>query len=119
MAKTTNKQHARKLQAFIRLIGEHREPFAETGRKFDKVYVDDKVMFFVARMDQTGIDIGDIFGRKTDQSPNLKWYYGNLKNAEKWDWNDPKHPRPVSDESVLVGKKYGKFAHFIKVPSKK
>lgn len=119
MARTTNKVHARRLQNLIRLIGDNREPFAETGRKFDKVYADDKVMFFVARMDMpSGIKAGDIYGRKTNQAPNLHWFFGNLKNVEKWDWSDPRRPKPVSDDSVVVGKKYGTFSHYVRVPGK-
>lgn len=72
----------------------------ESGRKFDRIMVryvlSDKtetqpeVWFFVDRKD------GTIYGRKSDISPNLRWYYGTIFTTDQWEWSgnfaSPKHP---------------------------
>lgn len=115
MTSTPNVTHNTQLQKFVGLIGNDRAPFAVTGRKFDKVYVSGEVRYFIARTD-VGTDVkeGDIFGAKSKQAPNKRWYFGNLANIEKWDWSG-KHGVPVTDKSVLATKGYGEYVHYKKV----
>jgi hypothetical protein len=115
MARTVNKERSRQLQRLITLIGDEREPFIETGRKFDKVFVDGDVRYFVARQD-IGVDVkaGDIYGAKSKLAPNFRWYFGNLHNVEKWNWSG-KHGRNETDSSVVAAKSYGTYVHYIRV----
>jgi len=115
MPRTVNKDRARLLQRFLGLIGDAREPFVETGRKFDKVFVEGRVRYFVARQDiGTEVKEGDIFGAKSKLAPNFRWYFGTLANSEKWDWSEF-HGKPTSDKSVLPVKGYGRYTHYKRV----
>jgi hypothetical protein len=115
MTLTINKDRSILLQRLVTLIGAAREPFVETGRKFDKVLVEGKVRFFVARTTVTGkMDAGDIFGAKSKLAPNFRWYFGNLVNADKWNWSEF-HPVPESDSSVMPVKGYGAYVHYKKI----
>lgn len=115
MSRNVNKNHSIQLQRFVSNLGSDREPFVETGRKFDKVYVEGKVRYFVARQ-TTGEDIkeGDIFGAKSKLAPNFRWYFGNLENQDKWDWSNF-HGVPVDDPSVMAVKGYGNYVHYKRV----
>ena len=115
MSRTVNKEHSIQLQHLLTLIGTAREPFTETGRKFDKIYVENKVRYFVARFDiGEQIKAGDVFGAKSKLAPNFRWYFGNLENVDKWEWSGF-HGVPVSDTSVKQVKGYGKYTHYTKV----
>jgi hypothetical protein len=115
MASTMNQDRSLQLQAFIRLIGEARNPFIESGRKFDKVIVEGKVRYFVARTAVAGkMEVGDIFGAKSKLAPNFRWYFGNVANADKWNWSEF-HGKPESDTSVLAVKGYGSYTHYKKI----
>jgi hypothetical protein len=90
----------------------------ESGRKFDKVKLafiradkptpKPETVYFVDRED------GAIYGVKSQLAPNLKWYFGNIKNSDKWDWSG-KHGVPVNDTSVREIGKYGDYKHFERV----
>jgi hypothetical protein len=84
--------------------------YSETGRKFDKVYIDGTdvapVRYFVER--QTG----NIYGAKSQAAPNLSWYFGTLERAEKWDWSEF-HGQPVEDNTVRFVKSYGPYKHYM------
>lgn len=104
-----------RLQVLCSLIGAAREPVVETGRKFDKVIVEGKVRYFVARTTVAGKMIeGDIFGAKSKLAPNFRWYFGNLDNVEKWNWSNF-HAVPETDTSVLPVKGYGTYVHYKKI----
>ena len=110
-----NQAHNLQLQILIAQIGPDRKPYVETGRKFDKVYVNGKVTFFVARHSIVGRFVeGDIFGAKSKLAPNFKWQFGNLKNIDKWDWSGP-IPVNVSDTEFTVVKTYGIHIHYARV----
>jgi hypothetical protein len=113
MARNTNKDHAIKLHQFVTLIGLDREPYIESGRKFDKVFVEGKVRYFVARQTLPGVESGDILGAKSVLAPNFKWYFGTLDNIDKWDWSDF-HGKPVTDDSVMAVKSYGRYIQYLK-----
>jgi hypothetical protein len=113
MARNTDKTHALLIQRLVDLIGPAREPFIETGRKFDKVYVDGKVRYFVARTDVKTAKAGDILGAKSKLAPNFRWFFGTLENADKWDWSEY-HGKPVSDETVMQEKGYGSYVHYVR-----
>jgi hypothetical protein len=82
--------------------------FPQTGRKYDKVIiettttsgVEQEVKYFVEK--KTGI----IYGKKTDVAPNLRWYFGTIYTASKWNWGGS-HPEPVDDDSVEQVGEYG------------
>jgi hypothetical protein len=124
MSRIVNKDRSILLQRFVSAIGSAREPFIETGRKFDKVYVEGKVRYFVARMDMTvtptnGVETvqvheGDIYGAKSKLAPNFRWFFGTLAHADKWDWSDH-HGKPVDDKSVLPVKGYGRYTHYKRI----
>lgn len=114
---TTEADRHMRLQTLLNLIGISRKPYIETGRKFDKVFLDGKVRYFVARQEVSGrAEEGDIFGAKSALAPNFRWFFGNLTNVEKWNWTDAQ-PRPVTDSSVMTGKKYGAYVHYMKIPT--
>lgn len=124
MSRLVNKDRSILLQRFVSAIGAAREPFIETGRKFDKIYVEDKVRYFVARMDmmvtpqgggtQFQVREGDIYGAKSKLAPNFRWYFGSLANVEKWDWSEF-HGKPVDDKSVMAVKGYGSYTHYKRI----
>ncbi len=117
MTLTINKDRSILLQRLLSLIGPAREPFVETGRKFDKVIVEGKVRYFVARTTVAGkMEAGDIFGAKSKLAPNFRWYFGNLSNADKWSWSEF-HGKPETDTSVIPVKGYGSYVHYKKVPA--
>jgi len=118
MPRTINKEHSLKLQKLVNLIGSAREPFIETGRKFDKIFVEGKVRYFIAREDQ-GADVkaGDIYGAKSPLAPNFRWFFGNLQNVEKWDWSG-KHGRNESDTTVVPAKQYATYVHYVRTNKK-
>lgn len=84
----------------------------ESGRKFDKVSIaidkSSSVRYFIER------DTGIIYGAKSRFAPNLKWYFGTIYKADKWDWSDF-HGRPVNDPNVRAVKGYGGYTHYIEV----
>lgn len=108
-----NKERARLLNRFTDLIGDDREPYIMTGRKFDKVYVDGSVRYFVARCDVKSAKDGDILGAKSKLSPNFRWFFGTLYTIDQWDWSDF-HGKPVTDDSVTTIKGYKNYKHYIR-----
>jgi hypothetical protein len=118
MSREVNQNRSLLLQNFVTAIGASRQPFIETGRKFDKVYVEGKVRYFVVRTDRVikGVEVkeGDIFGAKSALAPNTRWYFGNLENVDKWEWSEF-HGKPVNDPSVMPTKGYGRYVHYQKV----
>lgn len=84
-----------------------------TGRKFDKIRIKPalgapETRFFVDKKD------GTIYGAKSKNAPNLKWYFGTLETFHLWEWGDY-HPSPVNDPSVRAVKRYGPFITYVKV----
>jgi len=124
MPRIVNKDRSLQLQRFVTAIGAAREPFIETGRKFDKVFVDGRVRYFVARSDMMvtpqgggekfAVKEGDIYGAKSKLAPNFRWYFGQLGNVDKWDWSGH-HGRPVDDKSVMPVKGYGQYVHYKRI----
>ena len=113
---TSSAERGTQLQELLNRIGTDRSPYVETGRKFDRIVVDGRVTFFVARSTILNrCEDGDIFGAKSKLAPNPRWYFGNIENAAKWDWSGPR-PVPVSDTTVLAAKSYGEFVHYIRIP---
>lgn len=95
--------------------------YVETGRKLDKVIVAEhrkgsartklSVRYFVDKKD------GEIYGAKSDAAPNLRWYFGNLRTVQMWNWSGF-HGIPLDERQagvVLVGK-YGDYNHYQKRP---
>lgn len=118
MTQAVNETRGIQLQTLCSLIGADRKPYVETGRKFDKVFVDGDVRYFVAKQTVEGkMEAGDIFGAKSKLAPNFRWFFGMLANADKWDWSG-KHGMPVSDDSVMAVKAYGSYQHYKKIPGK-
>jgi hypothetical protein len=115
MSRVINQDRSLLLQQFVTNIGANRKPFVETGRKFDKVFVDGKIRYFVVRSDISDeVKEGDIFGAKSQLAPNFRWYFGNLVNVNKWDWSEY-HGKPINDSSVMKVKGYGRYDHYRKV----
>jgi hypothetical protein len=80
----------------------------QIGRRYVRVLINNEVRYFVDTGD------GSIYGKKSAQAPNLKWYFGNIENHAKWDWSD-KFGRPVTDDSVRAVGHYGPFTHYMRV----
>jgi hypothetical protein len=84
----------------------------ESGRKYDKILIDIGsqrfARYFVNR------STGDIYGAKSFSAPNLKWWFGDIWNADKWEWSDF-HGVPVSDDRIRAVKQYAGYTHYIKV----
>lgn len=116
MSSNINASRSIQLQAFVALLGAAREPYVETGRKFDKVIVEGKVRYFVARTSiPDRMEAGDIFGAKSKLAPNFRWKFGNIADAAKWDWSEF-HGKPVSDMNWMPIKGYGSYVHYVRVP---
>lgn len=93
----------------------------DEGRKYDKILLSfspdpearfnkPSVRYFIDRAN------GEIYGAKSPMAPNLKWYFGTIYEAEKWDWS-AYHGVPL-DESAAGVKSvggYGDYKHFEKV----
>lgn len=86
-----------------------------TGRRYDRVQVqvvgaraEPVTKYFVDK------ETGEIYGAKSAQAPNLKWYFGTIYTAHKWDWSDV-HGIPVSDRTVRAVKTYGPYTQYMKV----
>ena len=120
MSRIVNIDRSLQLQHFLELIGHDRKPFIETGRKFDKIFIDGEVRYFIARMpnEKGTILEGDIYGAKSHLAPNFRWYFGNLANIDKWDWS-AKHGKPEHDTSVMAVKEYKDYIHWRKIPEQK
>lgn len=107
------------MQCFLTLLD---DAYVENGRKFDRIYRSGKLVYFVARFDQTVmakekitdncISAGDIFAKKTSVCPNFKRYFGNIANCQKWNWETS--PIPLNDSSVVQCRQYGKITHYRK-----
>lgn len=86
--------------------------FVESGRKFDKVLLRNgatsTVRYFIDRK------TGNIYGAKSRLAPNLKWYFGDIYRADRWEWGDF-HGRPVNDPDIRAIKAYGGYTHYMKV----
>ena len=82
----------------------------ELGRKYDKVIFDETltdmdVRYFVER--STGI----IYGARSNTTPHLGWYFGNLNRCHLWDWSGH-HGVPTNDPDIRPFKTYGPFIHY-------
>lgn len=93
--------------------------YVESGRKFDKIMIathkrgssktTSQVRYFVDR------STGDIFGAKSPHAPNMRWYFGNVRDADLWDWRGF-HGEPIDPIKAGVVKvgQYGEYKHFQK-----
>lgn len=84
----------------------------ESGRKYDKIVLVTagvrSARYFVNK------STGDIYGSKSWHAPNLNWWFGDIYNADKWDWTGF-HGRPVSDDRIRAVKQYAGYTHYIKI----
>lgn len=112
-------RRARQMSILLGLLADAnpgRCPYIETGTRWDRIYLFGNVRFLIARNTESDVvEAGDIFGaRHRPIVPNLKWYYGNLENVDKWDWSG-EYPVPVSDQTVVAGKRYAKIIHYRRI----
>ena len=82
----------------------------ELGRKYDKVIFDETltdmdVRYFVER------STGNIYGARSNTTPHLGWYFGNLDRCHLWDWSGH-HGVPTNDPDIRPFKTYGPFIHY-------
>lgn len=114
MAKTiVTTEYVSQFKAFLDLLAKVQDVKAdpsgtvwfESGRKFDKVMIGNNVRYFVDRSK------GIIYGAKSRLAPNMKWYFGTLSSASKWDWSGF-HGTPVTDDSVKLVGEYGGYKHY-------
>lgn len=110
------KEHLKLVQVFLSLQDVDKDPYVINGRKFDRIFLDDKVVYFIARMNvpAKGIQQGDIYKARSVLAPNLNWYFGNLVNCQKWNWKDGDQPSNVSDDSVVKAGAYKNYVHWIR-----
>lgn len=80
----------------------------ESGRKFDRVYIDEGIRYFIEK------DTGTIFGARSRAAPNLKWYFGTLDTAHLWHWSRY-HGEPINDLSIRLIGTYGGYHHYMRV----
>lgn len=83
----------------------------EFGRKYDKIRMFEshsQVRYFVERT------TGDIYGARSNTTPNLSWYFGNIARVHLWDWSGH-HGVPVNDPDVRPVGRYGPYIKYIKV----
>jgi hypothetical protein len=109
-------EYSMQLMNFVkRLTNDKRTALVETGRKFDRIFLAENgqsmIRYFVAKKPVDGHPAGTIFGAKSLLAPNMKWYFGTLATADKWNW-DGYHGEPVNDDTVEVGKSYGGYKHY-------
>jgi hypothetical protein len=115
-------QYVSARKAFLNLISQHQaqamleaDPtnrdgavsvLVEEGRKYDKVLIAQfpdptnkstkpEVRYFIDRRD------GVIYGAKSPLAPNLKWYFGNVRDASKWNWSGY-HGVPLDEKEAGV-----------------
>lgn len=118
----------------------------ETGMRYDKVligwmnkdrsFTPMEVRYFVER------STGDIYGAKSSVAPNLRWYFGNIYDANQWDWSghhavpkgtpealtmaekaDPEKVKEYQEAvekaaekaGVRLARAYGSYLHFEKI----
>jgi len=101
---------------FVNLIKDHQKNNKwtfELGRKYDKIIQGEDVRFvtngevryFVER------STGNIYGARSNTTPHLGWYFGNLNRCHLWDWNGF-HGVPTNDPDIRPFKTYGPFIHY-------
>lgn len=108
MAKTiVNVEYVKSLNEFVEQLKAAQKDFVyvESGRKFDKIIIGNGVRYFIDRSK------GIIYGSKSRLAPNMKWHFGTLSNASKWDWSGF-HGVPVNDDSVRLVGEYGTYKHY-------
>jgi len=102
------------LSDFCRLIIEHQPKpqiplmghwHIALGRKYDRILRGTETRYFVER------STGNIYGARSDTTPNLSWYFGNLDRCQLWDWSGF-HGTPVHDPDIRPIKQYGPFIHY-------
>jgi len=112
-----SKEYRESIQAFIDLIQSHQgdsaDWFVHAGRKFDKIarmtgILDEQneVRYFVER------STGNIYGARSNTTPNLSWYFGNLNRCHLWDWTGF-HGVPTSDPGIRAVSHYGPYIRYI------
>ena len=107
---------------FVNLLKDHQKNNKwtfELGRKYDKVvcngtlasdipvekFREDEVRYFVER------STGNIYGARSNTTPHLGWYFGNLNRCHLWDWSSH-HGVPTNDPDIRPFKTYGPFIHY-------
>ena len=81
----------------------------EFGRKYDKIRMFEsysQVRYFVER------STGNIYGARSNTTPNLAWYFGNLNRCHLWDWTGF-HGVPTSDPGIRAVSHYGPYIRYI------
>lgn len=58
----------------------HDQVTTQTGRRFDRISIDDEVLYFVDKQDWT------IYGAKSDAQYNPRRQYGTLETVTQFDW---------------------------------
>jgi len=108
-----NAQYINELVQFVKRIKDDQKDDKwafEFGRKYDKVFqisivgVGD-VRYFVER------STGNIYGARSNTTPHLGWYFGNLDRCHLWDWSGH-HGVPTNDPDIRPFKTYGPFIHY-------
>lgn len=103
-----NEIYLEQLKKFVELIRTQQNNTAWTfdvGRKYDKVILDAKVRYFVER------STGNIYGARSNTTPHLGWYFGNLDRCHLWDFSGH-HGVPTNDPDIRPFKTYGPFIHY-------
>jgi hypothetical protein len=97
---------------FVNLLKDHQKNNKwtfELGRKYDKIINTEgiqSVRYFVER------STGNIYGARSNTTPNLAWYFGNLNRCHLWDWNNF-HGVPTSDPGIRAVSHYGPYIRYI------
>lgn len=125
MAKiTVSPKYAEALKTFVTALETQLEVSVaiESGRKFDKVLVENErgdyvVRYFVVRttMVLKGVPLeeGAIYGPKQQTTPNYRWFYGDIFSHETWIWTG-KYPEPTTDADVVLTGEHGDIKYWVR-----
>lgn len=111
-----NAEYINELVQFVKRIKEDQKNEKwgfEFGRKYDKIVkpldmrfvTNSEVRYFVER------STGNIYGARSNTTPHLGWYFGNLNRCHLWDWSGH-HGVPTNDPDIRPFKTYGPFIHY-------
>lgn len=94
----------------VRISYPYSEPNPVTGENESKV-LPWTVRFFISRT------TGEIFGRKSELSPNLNWFFGDIYSIDDWEWTSTgATPKDLTKyEKVST---YDKYVHYRRVTPK-
>ena len=106
-----NEQYLEQLKKFVEQLRAQQNTDKwtfEFGRKYDKIRKFEshsQVRYFVERT------TGNIYGARSNTTPHLGWYFGNLDRCHLWDWSGH-HGVPTNDPDIRPFKTYGPFIHY-------